>query len=338
MRVFKYALVTVLSLIVLLAVVGLLLPDRAHVERSIQIDSNPSTLFTVLNSFRLFNEWSPWHGRDPNAEYTYSGPSAGVGAKMSWASEQRDVGSGSQEITESEPYSHIKTSLDFGTQGNAYATFSIEPNGGASTVTWALDAEFGSNLVERYFGLFFDKLVGGDYEKGLVKLKTFAETLPDADFSGVDPQILEFTPIPIAYASGSTSDNPTAIAAALAVAYVEVTAFMEVNDLARVGPPLVVERGRESGSYQFDAAIPLAAEAESSAGGKVLLGTTYGGAVVRGIHTGPYYTLESTHEKVVAFVAASGLVENGDPWNEFVTDPGTTAPENIITHVYYPVR
>jgi len=338
MKIVKYALAVIVSLIVLLGVIGLALPDRAHIERSVQIDAHPSTVFTVLNSFRLFNEWSPWHERDPNTDYTYAGPHTGVGAKMSWKSDQRDVGSGSQEIIESEPYSHIKTLLDFGTQGNANASFSIAPSGQASTLTWALDTEFGGNLLERYFGLFLDKWVGGDYEKGLAKLKTLVEALPAADFSDADLQILDIDPVPVAYASGSTSDNPTAIAAALAVAYVEVAAFMEVNDLTKVGPPLAVERGRESGSYLFDAAIPLAAEAAGSADGKVLLGTTYGGKVARGTHTGPYRTLSITHEKVTAFVAASGLEGNGDPWNEFASDPGTTAAENLVTHVYYPVR
>lgn len=338
MKIIKYALGSILGLILLLGVVALLLPDSSHVERSVEVDANPSTVFTVLNGFRSFNQWSPWHERDPNAEYGYAGPSTGVGATMTWKSDQDDVGSGSQEIIESEPYSRIRTLLDFGAQGNAYASFSVEASGQGTKITWGMDTKFGHNLVARYFGLFLDKWVGRDYEKGLSNLKAFVAELPGADFSDVDPQTLEVEPVHIAYVSGSTPNNPTAITAALAVAYLEVTVFMELNGLTRGGPPLAVSRAREHGAYEFDAAIPLIEETAESPDSKVLIGTTYGGAVARGTHIGPYRTLSTTHAKVAAFVAASGLAENGDPWDAYITDPGTTEPENLVTHVYYPVR
>ena len=338
MKILKYALTTVLALVALLGLVGLLLPDRVHVERSIEVDANPSTVFTVLNSYKLFNQWSPWHERDPSTEYEYSGPRSGVEAGMTWKSEQRDVGAGRQKIVESEAYDHITVQLNFEGQGDATASYEIEAVNGGAEITWTLDTEFGYNLVGRYFGLMFDKWVGADYEKGLGNLKRLVEDLPDQDFSDTDPQILDVEAVDVAYVSGSTSDNPTAIAAALAIAYLEVGAFMELNDLRRSGPPRAVSRAREDGSYDFDAAIPISASIGGSADSKVSLSTTYAGTAARGTHVGPYQMLSSTHEKVAAFVAASGLEQNGDPWQEYITDPGTTTPDKLITHVYIPVR
>src|SRR2546425_4588479 len=106
-----------------LGVIGLLLPRQVHVERSAVIDAPRAAIFVQVNGYRNFNKWSPWFGKDPNAKYAYEGPEFGKGAKMSWSGDEKTVGSGSQEIIESRPFEAVTTSLDFGMQGKATATF-----------------------------------------------------------------------------------------------------------------------------------------------------------------------------------------------------------------------
>ncbi len=175
MRIVTRLLGIVAALAVVLIFVGLLLPDRAHVERSLVIDAPPEKIFPLLNEFRQFNRWSPWFSRDPKMEIAYEGPERGAGAKMHWRSEHPEVGAGSQEIIASEPHTRVATQLDFGTQGTASAEFRLIPQGDATRVTWGFDSEFGGNLVARYFGLLFDRMIGPDYEAGLARLKTLAE-------------------------------------------------------------------------------------------------------------------------------------------------------------------
>ncbi len=175
MKAFKLILGGLLLVLGLLYAGGLMLPDRVHVERSIEIQATPEALFLVLNSFQEFNRWSPWFARDPDAEYRYEGPESGVGARMSWASKAPDVGTGSQEIIRSIPYRRIDTLLDFGPDGTAIARFDIESGGETSRVTWSLDTEFGDQVVSRYIGLIFDQLIGPDYELGLRNLKQLME-------------------------------------------------------------------------------------------------------------------------------------------------------------------
>ena len=103
MSVLKRLLVAVLLLVGVVIVGGFVLPASTHVERSTTIARPPAEVFAMLNSYRRFNEWSPWHGRDPNTVYTYEGPAEGVGAGMRWSSEQSDVGKGRQTIVESVP-------------------------------------------------------------------------------------------------------------------------------------------------------------------------------------------------------------------------------------------
>ncbi|MGH8082744.1 MAG: SRPBCC family protein [Lysobacter sp.] len=168
-----------LYLVVLLAAVfvvgGFLLPASSHVERSITIERPPGEVHALLDSYKRFNEWSPWYDIEPTAQYTYSGPESGVGAAMSW--QGAEVGKGSQRIAESVPQLKVVNALDFdGTL--ATGTFTLKPEGAGTRVTWALDSEHGSNLVSRWFGLLLDSMVGKDYDKGLAKLKQVLEAEP----------------------------------------------------------------------------------------------------------------------------------------------------------------
>ena len=96
---------------------------------------------------------------------------------MAWTSELREVGSGLQEIIESDYPRHVKTKLYFGDDPNpGYATYTLEKLGPNQTkLTWSFDADFGNNIIGRYFGLMMDGMLGPDYEKGLAKLKSTLE-------------------------------------------------------------------------------------------------------------------------------------------------------------------
>lgn len=175
MRVLKGLFYGVGVLLSLLAVVGLLLPRSAHVERSIQVAASPSTVYGLVDGFSRFNEWSPWAELDPATRYEYSGPQRGVGARMEWHSDDPDVGSGSQQVVFAEPNRSVTSQLTFGGQDPATTTVLLVPDGSGTKVTWAFDTDFGWNLLGRYFGLLFDGFIGADYEKGLAKLKALAE-------------------------------------------------------------------------------------------------------------------------------------------------------------------
>jgi hypothetical protein len=175
MKALKGLLYAALALIALVLAIGLFLPKTAHVERSVGTTASPAVVYGIVSSFKQFNEWSPWADLDPRTKYSYSGPESGVGAKMAWTSEKPDVGSGSQEITATDPDRSVTIKLDFGSQGISTSTMTIVPEGSGSRVTWAFDASFEGNYLGRYFGLMFERFIGKDYEKGLAHLKLIAE-------------------------------------------------------------------------------------------------------------------------------------------------------------------
>lgn len=178
MRMLRKLLLGLAALVVLLLAAGLFLPRSVHVERSIVTSAPPERVFPLVDGFARFNEWSPWAELDPDTVYRYSGPPTGVGARMEWASEDSSVGSGSQEVIAIEPGRSVTNRLDFGSQGQATARIDVVPEGRGSRVTWSMDTSFEDDYLGRYFGLFFDSLIGKDYEKGLAKLKALAEASP----------------------------------------------------------------------------------------------------------------------------------------------------------------
>ncbi|MGQ0485433.1 MAG: SRPBCC family protein [Hyphomicrobiales bacterium] len=170
----KWAIWLAVAVIVVFLGGGYVLPGEAVVQRQTVIAAPPEKVFAVIGNLKRFNEWSPWAELDPNIQYKFEGPEMGVGQKMSWTSNNPDVGNGSQTITAYEQNKRIAAALDFGAMGKAVASMELAPAGGGTAVTWGFKTEL-KGALERWFGLMFDRWVGADYERGLARLKALAE-------------------------------------------------------------------------------------------------------------------------------------------------------------------
>jgi len=150
--------------------------DTYTVKRSTTMAAPPERVYDHIIDFRKWGAWSPWDEMDPSMEKTYSGPDSGVGSGYSWSG-NRKVGQGSMEITDATASSHIEIALEFLKPFKATntTTFSVEPAGDGSEVTWAMTGR--KTLMTRIMGIFksMDSMVGPDFEKGLAKLKAAAE-------------------------------------------------------------------------------------------------------------------------------------------------------------------
>jgi effector-binding domain-containing protein len=70
----------------------------------------------------------------------------------------------------------------------------------------------------------------------------------------------------------------------------------------------------------------------------VRLMQTYGGKVLKVTHTGPYGGLANTYDMLKSYVAAYGLEKAADEWEQYVSDPGRTPADELVTVIYYPVK
>lgn len=175
MKWLKWTVVGLGALLLLFAAVGLALPSQFRVERSVAIAAPAEKVYLLIASPAEWRRWSVWNQRDPKMQMEYSGPSAGVGARWSWRSETE--GNGAMEFTDAVPGERLAYRLSFPDLGmQSSGQLRIEPAGDGVQVSWSNEGRMNSNPVNRWFGLFMDRLVGPDFEAGLNNLKRLAET------------------------------------------------------------------------------------------------------------------------------------------------------------------
>ncbi len=326
------------ALVVLLILIGFALPRSHSIAVTEEINAHPATVFALVNDFRRFALWAPLAETDPNVRILYSGDPRGTGATMTW--QGTIVGSGTQTIVDSRPFEHVRVVMNPGEPGEASTWFDLVPGTGTTTVVWAFERDHGFNLVGRYFAPMLGSVVARDYRRGLRNLKELAESLPPADFSDIEIELLDVEATRIAYLSTSSQPEPAAISEAMGKAYFQILSFIDRHDMEEAGAPMSITRTFSGARLQFDAAIPVRGVTEStpSDGSTVKLGLTYAGPVIRVKHTGPYRTLSTTHRKISAYLAAHGIERNGAAWESYVSDPGDAPEDQLVTFVYYPVR
>jgi Polyketide cyclase / dehydrase and lipid transport len=155
-------------------------PDTFRVIRSTQIAAPADKIFPLINDLHAQSAWSPFE-KDPNMKRTHSGAPAGKGAVYEWDG-NRNVGAGRIAITDSVPSSRVSLALDMSRPFAAHNTvdFILEQKGAGTNVTgtqvtWAMQGR--QHFMVKLMSMFVscDKMVGGQFEEGLGKLKTLVE-------------------------------------------------------------------------------------------------------------------------------------------------------------------
>jgi uncharacterized protein YndB with AHSA1/START domain len=164
-----------LAALVLLAVlVAFLLPRKYRVARETAIKASPEKVFAQVGDLRAWQKWSAWHERDPAMKLSFSEPSAGVGAWSAW--ESKTEGNGRMTFTTSDPGKQLRYKLEFPDYGmTSNGTMALAPTADGVRVVWSDEGDLGMNPMSRWFGLFLDRMIGPDFEKGLAKLKALTE-------------------------------------------------------------------------------------------------------------------------------------------------------------------
>jgi len=175
----KKILIALAAIVVVFIVVVAMQPSDFRIARSATISAPAPAVFAEVNDLHKWEAWSPWAKLDPAAKSTFEGPSAGTGAIFRWAG-NKEVGEGSMTITESRPNELIRFNPEFvkPMAGTSTAEFTFKPEGNQTTVTWSMTGK--SNFIARAMCLFMnmDKMVGGQFEKGLAAMKSIVEAAP----------------------------------------------------------------------------------------------------------------------------------------------------------------
>ncbi|HDQ45229.1 MAG TPA: hypothetical protein ENN17_07025 [bacterium] len=175
MKMLKNVLNVLIVLIAGFLIIAAFLPDSYHVEHSVRISQPADSVYDYLIDHRNRRVWDPWIEREPDAVLVLSGPRTGVGASWTW--EGRIIGSGSMTIVAVDTGRSIQSRLRFTSprQSEADIFWLFQPLQDGTEVRWTIEGKL-RYPFERFAGLFFERMIGPDFERGLDNLKTVLES------------------------------------------------------------------------------------------------------------------------------------------------------------------
>ncbi len=178
MKILKWILIGIVSIIALVLITALFVKKEYAVEKQIEINKTKQVVYDYVVLLTNQNNYSKWATSDPAMEKTFRGVDGTVGFVSAWKSDVKNVGAGEQEITKIDPGKRIDYELRFKEPMEdtnlAHLTLdSISEN--KTIVKWGFDGVmvYPTNIMLLF--LDFDKLIGGDFEFGLNKLKSILE-------------------------------------------------------------------------------------------------------------------------------------------------------------------
>ncbi len=175
MKILKIVMIVVATMIIVFFSGVFFLPSRYHVERSVVVNTSAAKAYNYVLNYNNFNNWNPWLEMDPDSKIKVSGKLNQPGSKYAWDGEKN--GKGSFEIIELEENKAIYQRLNFiepFSSVNDDDVFFKKISDNETKIIWTMEGEC-SSLFEKWTSLFYDSMIGGDYEKGLNKLKILLE-------------------------------------------------------------------------------------------------------------------------------------------------------------------
>lgn len=157
-------------------VVGVLLPGRVEVVRSVEVRAAPEAVFPFLNELAAWDQWAPWG----QVESRMEGPASGSGARRAW--DDPGVGSGSFTLTAAHPPSRVDYVVEVEEGALRFeGTLVVEGRSAAagaavvSIVTWTERADLGWNPLLGWTALAMDKSQGQVLRDSLERLRELVE-------------------------------------------------------------------------------------------------------------------------------------------------------------------
>lgn len=141
---------------------------------------------------------------------------------------------------------------------------------------------------------------------------------------------------PIVFIAGKVSwDNafPT-----LVEKFKAISEFLNKQNLKAAGAAMTVYTLVTDRGFEFQAAIPLAEAPTNLPRGVVTAGQSPVGKALKFVHRGSYESMDMLYETIINFLDEKQIERLGPFVEEYVTDPTTTAQDELIVNVYVLVK
>lgn len=146
------------------------------IEKNISISRNFAEVFNYLKQTKNQDQFSVWNMKDPTMKKTHSGTDGTKGFVYSWDSKDKNVGAGSQEITNIVDGSKIEYELRFSRpmQNIASSAFIVSKTSENNTsVTWTFSSP--TKFPMSLFSPIFKNMLGKQLSQSLQNLKALLE-------------------------------------------------------------------------------------------------------------------------------------------------------------------
>ncbi|RNF82534.1 SRPBCC family protein [Montanilutibacter psychrotolerans] len=252
----------------LFLIVGVLLPSSRHLSHSVETNRKLTIVYDTLNSLRRFKDWNPLVLRDPAMQLKLSGPETGVGARLDYTSQEKRLGNGSWEITDTVPRESVSfaiTDIQRGTNKRSKFSFKNTGKGGRNVeITQTYDVDYGWNLIGRYAGLYVSSNVGEDIKLGLSRITRMLATVPNYDYAELSkddpamaPKLGERPAENLLVMSVQVDRSNEKVQQAMSSSLQWINKVIEANGLESAGPLRLITSDFSSESYSFDVAMPV---------------------------------------------------------------------------------
>ncbi|MDI1253868.1 SRPBCC family protein [Thermomonas sp.] len=334
-------------------VVALVLPSERHLFEKIETNRKMTIVFDSLNSLHRFKAWNPLVLRDPRVQLNYSGPDSGVGARLDYVSENKHIGKGSWQITESLAREKVSYKIENQERGsNKRTEFRFKPTGRNNRnveITQTFDVDYGWDLIGRYSGLYVARNVGDDMKLGLSRIVTMLAAVPNVDYavSGTKMSAPKMVQRPaedlLFVAAGNVDRGNSQIQSSLTANTEWLRRVMEANGLEAAGPMRIIttDLGRET--YNFDVAQPVRKKDGGETGkialqGPVQFVQTKPGKVAMASYTGYMAELETVRNALRAWALTAGYEVTDRPYESYKSGITGSFTENGEFDVYWPLK
>ncbi len=322
------------GVILLILVITFFLPSKIHVERTGLVKSSPETTYQLINNLEDWNKWSPWHRLDPNMKITYGASKEGKGSFYEWKSAHDQVGNGKLTISEAKPVEYIKTEMNFMDNGTATGEFFLRPVEGGTEVKWTMDSDMGMNPIGKIMGLFMDKWVGGDYEKGLHYLDSVSQLQKPAT-TKMDLELSRVEAMKLMLIKGTATEAE--IGKVLEGIFGKLGELAVKEGLTISGVPVAFYEDPANGSYTFEAGFPISSKPTKALPADVIYKETPASEAAVCHFTGDPKITPEAYQKLIGYIKEKGKTMAGGPMEKYLSD-GDQNSKDMVIDIIWPVQ
>lgn len=332
MKTFLKFIYWLLGIIAVLVVIAFILPKIYKVERMVYISADKGLIYNLTSNFTKWHLWVPWTKEmDSTAVFEIQGMDGQVGSIWKWKGKK--MGEGTMTATDLVPGQLVAYDLSFN-QGKYQSKGKvIIEEGDSCKVSWTDEGDLGYNPLSRYMGLFMEKMMGPDFEKGLNKLKTLCEARKSW------PRIEEKTmPEQLAILIRDSA-GPKTYDKVMGRCFGELMAFVKNNKLNCTGHPFAIFVKFDTVTMFSVMDIGIIVEKANKGKGRVRVEKIPAQNVVMAYYFGPYDKTADTYRILHQYIKEAEKEITGGPWEIYVSDPMTEKdPAKLETNILFPVK